>query len=670
MAQTVLDLEETKLRPETLSRRRVAIEHVEPQIDYGRFPVKRVVSDWVLVEADLFADGHDAVAGILKHWDAAGNVSESPLRLWENDRWRGKFQVTQVGVHQFCVEAWVDHFATWRQGLAKKVEAQQDVNIDLKVGAQLVRQALERAQPPGRAALEKYAELLDGTPGGTSAGSLRAEVCLQAALSEELSGLLATYPDRRFSSASNRLEVVVDPERARNSAWYEMFPRSSSPQPGRHGTLRDCAARVPYVASMGFDVLYLPPIHPIGGTHRKGKNNNPSAQPGDVGSPWAIGAEQGGHKDIEPQLGTLEDFYYLLGQCREHGMELALDIAFQCSPDHPYAKEHPKWFLRRPDGTIQYAENPPKKYEDIYPFNFESEEWSELWDELKSVFVYWINQGVRIFRVDNPHTKPFAFWEWVITEIKRDYPDVLFLAEAFTRPKVMYRLAKLGFTHSYTYFAWRNSKQELTEYLTELRKTSVREFFRPHFWPNTPDILTQEMQTGGRPTFMARLVLAATLSANYGIYGPAFELIENRALVPGKEEYLNAEKYEIRHWDIERPDSLRPLIARVNQARRQHPALQSDENLQFHSIDNDRLLVYSKSAPDLSDIIVVVVNLDPVWTQSGWTQLSLRELGLDPWQVYRVRDLLTDIEYQWQGARNYLALDPHAVPAHVLHVQR
>ena len=670
MAYTVADLEETKRRSQTGSRVRVAIERIEPQIDCGRFAVKRVVGDWVMVEADVFADGHDAVAAILKHWDASGKPSESPFRFWDNDRWRGKFQVIQVGVHQFCIEGWVDHFAAWRRGLAKKVEARQDVSIDLKMGARLVRQASERAGSPGGAALRRYAERLDGVHERDGSGSPSFEVCLQAALSDELADLMAAYPDRRFSTISNRLEVVVDPERARNSAWYEMFPRSCSPEPGRHGTLRDCAARVPYVASMGFDVLYLPPVHPVGVTHRKGKNNNPGAQPDDVGSPWAIGSDKGGHKGIEPRLGTLEDFYYLLGQCREHGMELALDVAFQCSPDHPYVKEHPEWFQQRPDGSIQYAENPPKKYEDIYPFNFESEEWSALWDELKSVFVYWIGQGVRIFRVDNPHTKPFAFWEWLITEIKRDYPDVLFLAEAFTRPKVMYRLAKLGFTHSYTYFAWRNSKQGLTEYLTELRGAPAREFFRPHFWPNTPDILTQEMQTGGRPTFMARLLLAATLSANYGVYGPAFELIENRALVPGKEEYLNAEKYEIRHWDLERPDSLRPFIARVNQARRQHPALRSDDNLLFHMIDNDRLLAYSKATADRSDVILVVVNLDPVWTQAGWTQLSLPELGLEPWQDYRARDLLTDIEYQWHGARNYVALDPHRIPAHLLHLQR
>jgi starch synthase (maltosyl-transferring) len=644
------------------SRQRVTIERIGPQINCGRFPVKRIVGEFVSVEADIFADGHDVVQAVLKHWKPTGEVSEAPMQLWENDRWRGQFEVTEVGRHRYGLEAWVDHFETWLRDLRKKVEAGQDVSADLKIGAHLVEQAAKRAPSPDGDDLERWAKVLKGV------GHEKSGAPIDLALSDRLREIMLTYPDRRFSAASNTFEVVVDPERARCSAWYEMFPRSCSREPGKHGTLRDCAERLPYIASMGFDVLYLPPVHPIGVTNRKGKNNSPRARPGDPGSPWAIGSQQGGHREIEPQLGDLEDFRYLLAECQKHGIDLAIDIAFQCSPDHPYVKAHREWFHRRPDDSIQFAENPPKKYEDIYPLNFETECWQELWNELKGVVLYWIGQGVRIFRVDNPHTKPFAFWEQLIGEIKRDYPEVLFLAEAFTRPKVMYRLAKLGFTHSYTYFAWRNSKWELTQYLTELRTTPVREFFRPHFWPNTPDILTQEMQTGGRPTFMARLVLAATLSANYGIYGPAFELCENRPLAPGKEEYLNAEKYEIRHWDIDRPDSLRPFIARVNQARRQHPALQSDANLQFHSIDNEQLIAYSKSTEDGSDSILVVVNLDPLWRQSGWTALSLPELGLQPEQGYRVRDVLTDMEYHWRGARNYVELDPHSLPAHVFQV--
>ncbi|HEY6291879.1 MAG TPA: alpha-1,4-glucan--maltose-1-phosphate maltosyltransferase [Terriglobia bacterium] len=649
---------------EPQARRRVVIERVEPQIDCGRFPIKRVVGDWVLVKADIFADGHDSLGAALQHWDPAGQLSEVPMELVNNDRWMGRFQVQQLGRHKYRLEAWVDPFTTWRRGLAKKVEAGQDVAIDLKIGAQLIRQAGARASSADAALLARWAARLEGSPGGES------EALIALALSDRLVQMMDAYPDRRFATASDKLEVAVDPARARCSAWYEMFPRSCSAGPGKQGTFRDCAERLPYVASMGFDVLYLPPIHPIGVTDRKGRNNNPVAGPDDVGSPWAIGSRLGGHKDIEPQLGTLEDFHDLLGKCREHGLDLAVDIAFQCSPDHPYATSHPEWFQQRPDGSIQYAENPPKKYQDIYPLNFASDRWAALWDELKSVVLFWAGQGVRIFRVDNPHTKPFAFWEWLLAEIKRDYPDAIFLSEAFTRPKVMYRLAKLGFTHSYTYFAWRSRKQELIEYLTELTTTELREFFRPHFWPNTPDILTQEMQAGGRPTFMARLVLAATLSANYGIYGPAFELCENRALVPGKEEYLDAEKYQIRQWNLAAPNSLKPLIARVNQARREHPALQKDENLTFHPIDNEYLIAYSKSTEDSSDMVLVVVNLDPSWKQSGWTSLSLPELGLQPEQTYRVRDLLTDAEYQWQGARNYVELDPHLIPAHIFHVRR
>ena len=655
----------TRGGPNPEGRRRVAIERVRPQIDCGRFPVKRLVGDVVTVEADIISDGHDLLDAVLKHWDSRGVLTESPMALVNNDLWRATFLAGEMGIHRYALEAWVDHFATWQAGLAKKVEAGLDdheTSIELKIGAPFIRRASERAEGPDRGLLESWAETLEH-PGDL-------ETALHTALSDEVGQVMRAHAERRFSVSSPPLEIRVDPGRARSSAWYEMFPRSASRLPGQYGSFRDCIERLTYVAGMGFDVLYLPPIHPIGVNNRKGKNNNSVAEPDDVGSPWAIGSALGGHKEIDLQLGTIDEFKDLLQQCRALGMDLALDLAFQCSADHPYLRSHPEWFLMRPDGTIQYAENPPKKYQDIYPFNFETEHWRELWDELKGVVFYWMAQGVRIFRVDNPHTKPFAFWEWLIGEVKRDYPDVLFLSEAFTRPKIMYRLAKLGFTHSYTYFAWRNSKSELTEYLKELTGTEVREFFRPHFWPNTPDILTKELQTGGRPAFMSRLVLAATLSANYGIYGPAFELMENRALVPGKEEYLNAEKYEIRHWDIERPGSLREFIARVNQARREHPGLERDDTLHFHGTDSDQLLAYSKSTPDLSDIVLVVVNLDPVNTRTGWTDLSLAELGLAPWQIYRVRDLLTGNEYQWQGARNYIELDPRKIPAHIFHVRK
>jgi starch synthase (maltosyl-transferring) len=421
---------------------------------------------------------------------------------------------------------------------------------------------------------------------------------------------------------------------------------------------------------MGFDVLYLPPIHPIGVTHRKGKNNSPTAGPNDPGSPWAIGSPDGGHKAIHPQLGTTKDFRNLLEKARSYGLEIALDLAFQCSPDHPYVKEHREWFKIRPDGSVQYAENPPKKYQDIFPLEFETDQWGPLWQELKSVILYWIEQEVRIFRVDNPHTKPFVFWEWLISEIQADYPDVIFLAEAFTRPKPMYRLAKLGFTQSYTYFAWRSTKTELEEYFTELTHSDVREYFRPNLWPNTPDILTAELQHGGRPAFMARFVLASTLGASYGIYGPAFELCEDRPREAGSEEYLNSEKYEIKQWEIERTDSLKEVIGLVNRIRRENPALHRDESLHFHPTDNDQLICYSKSTPDGSNVILVVVNLSPYHTHSGWVQLDLDHLWLDPAHPFQVQDQLTNAYYRWDGPRNYIEINPHSAPAHIFRVRR
>jgi len=489
---------------------------------------------------------------------------------------------------------------------------------------------------------------------------------VRLASNDKVAKMMEKYSDRQFAVTYPReLTVSVDRKTALYSTWYEMFPRSAASEPGRHGTFKDCEARLPYIAEMGFDVLYLPPIHPIGHTHRKGKNNAVKCNPDDPGTPWAIGAEEGGHKDIHPQLGTLEDFRHLINKAGEYSIEIALDIAFQCSPDHPYVKEHPEWFVLRPDGTIQYAENPPKKYQDIYPLNFESEHWRELWEEMKSIFLYWINQGVRIFRVDNPHTKPFRFWEWLITDIKKEYPDVIFLAEAFTRPKVMYQLAKLGFNQSYTYFAWRNTIPELTEYLQELTQTNVADFFRPNFWPNTPDILTEYLQTGGRPAFMTRLILAATLSASYGIYGPAFELGVNLPREHGSEEYLNSEKYEIKHWDINAADSLKDFVARVNRIRRENPALQTNQNLWFHATDNEEMICYSKHTEDLKNIILVVVNLNPHHAHTGWVHMPLEPWGLDAQQPYQVYDFLSGARYLWHGADNYVELNPSVCPAHI-----
>jgi starch synthase (maltosyl-transferring) len=651
-------------------RTRVVVEGVEPEIDCGRYPIKRTVGEKVVVEADVFTDGHDSISCALL-WRSASERDwrEMEMEPLGNDRWRAAFQVTELGPWLYTVVGWVDHFKTWRKDFQKRVDAGQDVSVDLRIGAGYVREAAGRARKGGN---QGDARALKGTAQALEAGD-DPEVRVRLALDPKLASLVARYPDRRFATRYGReLGVTVDRERARFSTWYELFPRSCGPE-GRHGTFRDCEARLAYLAEMGFDVLYLPPIHPIGPTFRKGKNNAPAAEAGDVGSPWAIGSEEGGHKAVHPELGSLEDFRRLVGKARELGIEVALDVAWQTSPDHPYVREHPEWFRRRPDGAIQYAENPPKKYQDIYPFDFETESWRELWEELRSVVDYWIAQGVQIFRVDNPHTKPFPFWEWMLAELKREHPEVLFLAEAFTRPKIMYRLAKLGFTQSYNYFPWRNNRWELTEYFTELTETPVREFFRPNLWPNTPDILTEHLQVGGRPAFVQRLLLAATLGASYGIYGPAFELLERVPRERGSEEYHDSEKYQLRSWDLEHPDSLRELIALVNRARRENPALQQDRTLRFHGTDNDQLLCYSKTAsnPDGTDnLILVVVNLDPHHTQSGWVHLSLDAFGLPADDSFQVHDLLTRARYIWHGSSNFVQLDPHQVPAHVFRVRR
>jgi starch synthase (maltosyl-transferring) len=657
-------------------RRRVQIEGIYPEIDGGRFPIKRTVGEEVRVEVDMFSDGHDLISGVILYRpEASEKWSEVPLSPLVNDRWQGTFTVSEIGRYVYTITAWVDHFLTWRRDMAKKIEAGQNVSVELLIGAQLVEQASQRATGEESSQLQTWAETLR---------SLQQEdppIIEQKALSPTLADLMVKYPDRKFASTYEKeLGIVVDRAKARFSTWYELFPRSCG-EPGKHGTFKDVVKRLPYIADLGFDVLYLPPIHPIGTTFRKGKNNSVVAEAGDTGVPWGIGSPEGGHKAIHPELGTMEDFKELVNQAGKLGIDVALDIAYQCSPDHPYVKEHPEWFIQRPDGSIQYAENPPKKYQDIYPINFESSDWQNLWEELKSVILFWIDKGVKIFRVDNPHTKAFPFWEWMIGEVKKDYPDAIFLAEAFTRPKVMYRLAKLGFSHSYTYFTWRNTKWELTAYFEELTRPPASDIFRPNVWPNTPDILHEYLQHGGRPAFMIRFVLAATLAANYGIYGPAFEVCENRPLRPGSEEYLNSEKYQIREWDLNSPYTIKQLIARVNKIRRQHPALQSNESLKFHYTNNEQIICYSKcvggsrppgensKATAPTDVLLMVVNIDPYNTQSGSVSLHLESLGLDPHQPYQVYDLLTDNQYTWSGEHNYVELNPYVMPAHVFWVK-
>jgi starch synthase (maltosyl-transferring) len=644
-------------------RQRVVIERVCPVIDCGRFATKRIVGEKVIVEADVFADGHVQVACQILYWWGNEESQSSPMRPLGNNRWRGEFTVSKLGSYEYTVEAWIDRFQTWRSDLEKRVSAGQDVHVDLLTGAELIERAARRATSEDATLLEKWAHRVrEGNDG--SAGA-------EVALEEKLLNLMQHYPERDLASRYDRqFTVVVDREKAAFSTWYEIFPRSCSPQAGCHGTFRDCEAWLPYIASMDFDVVYLPPIHPIGHAFRKGKNNSEVAQPDDVGSPWAVGSAEGGHKSIHAELGTLEDFRRFVCKAREHGLEVALDIAFQCTPDHPYVRKHPEWFRTRPDGTIQYAENPPKKYQDIYPLDFESADWRTLWQELKGILRFWIDEGVRIFRVDNPHTKPFSFWEWVISEIKKQYPDVLFLAEAFTRPHVMYRLAKLGFSQSYTYFAWRNTKQELTDYFAELTQTEIQEYFRPNLWPNTPDILPEFLQVGGRPAFMVRLILAATLGASYGIYGPAFELCENVPLQTGSEEYINSEKYELRHRDLNSSWSLKDLISKINRIRKENPALQRNHKLHFHETNNPLLICYSKTTDDLSNAVVIIVNLDCFHVQSGWIHLDLGTFGLDANHAFQVHDLLAEGHYLWQGPKNYVELTPESLPAHIFRVRR
>lgn len=644
-------------------RKRVVIENVQPQIDAGRYPIKRIAGEQVLVRADIFSDGHDVLSAILAYKGPSDSGwREAPMIAIVNDSWGAQFIVQEIGDYRYTIKAWIDEFKTWRQDLRKRHEAGQQLDLHFLIGSNIVEKLVDNASKEYKPLLQLIVEAFR---------SRQPEVeKLNIALSPESERIVDASSDRRFASTyEQEFVVTVERSKALFSTWYERFPRSCSSKKGSHGTFADCIKILPEISRMGFDVWYLPPIHPIGVTNRKGKNNTPKAVAGDIGSPWAIGSNEGGHTSIHPALGTLKDFQELLTKAKEHGVEIALDIAFQCSPDHPYVKEHPEWFRWRPDGTVQHAENPPKKYEDIIPINFECEDWEKLWEELKNVVLFWSRAGVRIFRVDNPHTKPFKFWEWLIAECKKEYSDLIFLSEAFTRPKVMYKLAKIGFTQSYTYFTWRNTKPEFTDYVTHLLNSEVREFFRPNFWPNTPDILPEHLQYGGRPAFMMRLLLAATLSSNYGIYGPPFELCVGDA-VEGKDEYLNSEKYELRDWDWSREGNLRDFIGRVNKIRRENEALQTTWNLRFYQVDNEYLIFYGKTNKDFSNIILVVINLDPAHTQSGWVNVPIKELGIPEDQPYLVHELLSDDKYIWHGERNFVQLDPKVSPAHIFRVRK
>ena len=646
----------------TDGRMRAVIDAVVPQVDNGRFAAKCIAGEPTDIVAHCFTDGHDRLRVLLHWWpegpDDTRDIHEVEMVLDVNDEWHAAVTFPAPGRYGFRVTAWVDALRSWRHDFARRIDP-DDMRLAAQAGAQLIEQAAERAVED-RASLQDWAQRLRD-----AAAQAEPEVLKALALDPALMERAERHPDRQFEVSFPERTLVADRAKARFSSWYELFPRSASPEAGRHGTFDDVRARLPYVARLGFDVLYFPPIHPIGRDKRKGRNNTLAAEGEDVGSPWAIGAAEGGHKSIHPALGTPEDFRRLVAEAKAAGLDVAMDIALQCAPDHPYVKQHPQWFRWRPDGTVQYAENPPKKYQDIYPFDFETDDWRALWQELKSIFDHWIGEGVSIFRVDNPHTKSFAFWEWCIADIKARHPEVLFLAEAFTRPKVMHRLAKLGFSQSYTYFTWRHTKQELTDYFTELAHGEGYHYFRPNVWPNTPDILNEQLHGAGRPVFTQRLVLAATLCSNYGIYGPAFELMDNRPAKPGSEEYLDSEKYQLRHWDLERPDSLCHLIARVNRIRQENPALHDNRSLRFMPVDNDRLIAYSKRSPDGGNTVLTVVNLDPEHTQAGWVDVNLDALGIAPETDYVVHDVLGQQRYTWRNGRNFVSLDPHHSPAHV-----
>lgn len=646
---------------------RAIIEGVAPEIDGGEFPAKLVLGEELTVEADIFGDGHDRLSAVLLYRGPNdSDWKETPMLPLVNDRWRGTFPATKIGSCFYTIEAWIDPFKSWQEDLKKRLQAGQDVTVDFQIGLLLLKEAAKRAKGDDAQLLKKAVGELDSD----SPESFPARV--QLAIGPDLAALMFRCADRSKATRYPReLPLTVEPVLARYGAWYELFPRSCSPEPGRHGTFKDCERHLKRVADMGFNILYLPPIHPIGRAFRKGKNNSTEAGPDDPGSPWGIGAEEGGHKSIHPKLGTMEDFHHLVKVAREeYQLEIALDIAFQCSPDHPYVREHPEWFTKRPDGSIQYAENPPKKYQDIYPLNFESTDWEGLWKELKSVFVFWIEQGVTIFRVDNPHTKALPFWKWVIAEIKADHPEVILLSEAFTRPKVMYHLAKAGFSQSYNYFPWRNTKWELTRFMTELTQPPLSNYFRPNLWPNTPDILPQYLQYGGRAGFVVRLALASTLGASYGIYGPAFELCDHQAIDIGKEEYLDSEKYEIKHWNYDSPDNLTDIITRINRIRRENEALHFNKNLIFHPTDNEQLIAYSKHTDDLENIILVAVNLDPHHTQSGWVDFDLDRYGVNLVQTYQVHELLTGARYLWHGRKNYVELNPEFISTQIFRIRR
>jgi starch synthase (maltosyl-transferring) len=642
----------------------IIIENVTPVVDCGLYPAKRIAGESCLVEADIFTYGTRTVRAVIR-WRRRNEAqfSEVPMTLVNSglDHWSGEFPLLENTRYDYMIEAWIDSFGSWLADLRRRFEANQsEFTNELNDGLKLIQMAHRRSDKSERSILERYVQQL------RAAANDPLRLLAVASSTELLEKMARLLPRKHPTHYSPTFQIVADRPLARFSAWYELFVRSQGSNIGKTGTFRDAEGRLNDIKKMGFDVVYLTPIHPIGRTNRKGRNNSLQACPDDPGSPWAIGSDKGGHTAVDASLGTLDDFDHFVKEVRREGLEVAMDFAIQCSPDHPWVKDHPDWFYKQPDGTIKFAENPPKKYEDTYPVNFETADWKNLWEEMRQILMFWIGHGVKIFRVDNPHTKPLGFWRWLIQEVQSEHPEVIFLSEAFTRPKIMKALAKVGFTQSYTYFTWRNTRNELTEYLTEITKSGMEEYFRPNFFTNTPDILPEVLQRGGRPAFKMRLVLAATLSPSYGIYS-GFELCENEA-VSGKEEYENSEKYQIKIRDWNAPGNIKEFIGRVNSIRNSNPALQYSGNLRFLPSDNDQIIFYSKMTPDRSNVILVAVNLDPFLPQECTVDVPLGDIGLKS-ESFRATDLLTDAVYVWKD-RDYVRLDPQVEPAHILRVER
>jgi starch synthase (maltosyl-transferring) len=643
---------------------RVIIERVKPEIDGGIYFVKRTIGESVDVTTNIFGDGHDVIrASLLYQVVGAKNWQEAFMTALPNDEWSASFTPDKTGMYAYKIIAWIDDLSTWHKGFKKKYEDGQHIDVELAMGVNFLKQNATNYPKAETKEMLAYAKILDDKKDYLKA--------VQTVISEDFAKMVQGFPlKNNVTTYDHNLRVKVERTLAGFSSWYELFPRSATDSVSRHGTFKDVVKQLPRIAEFGFDILYLPPVHPIGEINRKGKNNSVTAKEGEPGSPWAIGSRHGGHKAIEPALGTMADYENLIKEAKKLGIEIALDLALQCAPDHPYIKEHPNWFVWRPDGTIAYAENPPKKYQDIVPLNFECDDWKNLWEELKSIFDFWIEKGVTVYRVDNPHTKPIPFWEWCMAEVQKKYPDVIFLAEAFTRPKIMASLGKVGYTQSYSYFTWRVTKAELTEYMTELTQTESKEYYRPNFWPNTPDILPYHLHARNANAFYLRLALAATMSSNYGVYGPVYEFAYNESF-HGKEEYMNSEKYEIQVHDWTARNRITDLMTLLNRVRKANTALQTTWNIHFTPTNNDKLISYvkvSENTEGVKNIVWCVANLDTENTQAGEVSVPKELLGIKGRTNLSVQDLSTGETYFWKDDWNFVELNPYKSPIHIFKV--